>query len=42
MDDLLAHLEDAKQTYSDTTVHSTHLLTSINHAWGILDKYVLS
>ena len=41
MDDLLAHLEDAKHTYSDTTVHSTHLLTSINHAWGILDKYVL-
>jgi len=38
MDDLLAHLEDAKQTYSDTTIHSTHLLTSINHAWAILDK----
>ena len=38
MDDLLAHLEDAKQTYSDTTIHSSHLLTSINHAWAILDK----
>lgn len=39
MDDLLAHLEDAKQTYSDTSIHSSHLLTSINHAWVILDKY---
>ena len=38
IDDLLAHLEDAKHIYSDTTVHSTHLLTSINHAWGIVDK----
>ena len=39
MDDLLAHLEEAKQTYSDTSIHSSHLLTSINHAWAILDKY---
>ncbi|RPA92013.1 hypothetical protein L873DRAFT_1637140, partial [Choiromyces venosus 120613-1] len=25
--------------YSDSAVHSMHLLTSINHAWAILDKY---
>jgi len=41
MDDLLAHLEDAKQAYSDSSIYSSHLLTSINHAWAILDRYVL-
>lgn len=40
IDDLLAHLEDAKQVYSDTSIYSSHLLTSINHAWAILDRYV--
>jgi len=38
MDELLAHLESAKITYSDTSIYSIHLLTSINHAWSILDK----
>ena len=40
MDDLLAHLEEAKQAYSDSSIYSSHLLTSINHAWAILDRYV--
>ena len=41
MDELLAHLESAKITYSDTSIYSIHLLTSINHAWSVLDKYDL-
>jgi len=40
IDDLLAHLEDSKQASSDSSIYSSHLLTSINHAWGILDRYV--
>ena len=41
MDELLSHLEDAKTRYSDSSIYSTHILTSINHAWDILDKYIL-
>jgi len=40
MDELLSHLEDAKIRYSDPTIYSTHIATSINHAWDILDKYI--
>jgi len=40
IDHLLAHLEDAKQAYSDSSINSSHLLTSINNAWAILDRYV--
>ena len=35
MDDLLAHLEEAKQAYSDSSIYSSHLST-----WAILDRYV--
>jgi len=41
MDELLAHLESAKITYSDTSIYSIYLLTSINHGWSVLDKYDL-
>ena len=41
MDELLSHLEDAKTRYSDSSIYSTHILTSINHACDILDKYIL-
>ena len=39
MVDFLAHLENAKVLYADVSIYSVHLLTSINHAWSILDKY---
>ncbi|RPA93065.1 hypothetical protein L873DRAFT_112514 [Choiromyces venosus 120613-1] len=39
MDNLLTHLENAKFLYSDTSIYSIHLLTSIDHAWSVLDKY---
>ena len=42
MDELLVHLESAKITYSDTSIYSVHLLTTINHAWSVLDKYDFS
>ena len=38
MDDLLASLEEARPKYADSSVYSIHILTSINHAWSILDK----
>lgn len=41
MDELLSHLKDAKTRYSEPTIYSTHISTSINHAWDILDKYRL-
>ena len=39
MDELLAHLEDAKLRYSDASIHTQHLQTSINIAWNVLNKY---
>jgi len=39
MDELLAHLEDAKTQYSDTMIYSPHLINSINPAWSHLAKY---
>ena len=41
MDELLSHLEDAKSRYADPNIYSSHIATSINHAWKILDKYRL-
>jgi hypothetical protein len=38
MDDLLAHLEESKQRYSDTTVYSAHILSSLNHARAVFEK----
>jgi len=39
MNELLKHLELAKQNYSDPYLYSSHLLSSINLAWGLLDRY---
>ena len=41
MDELLSHLEDAKTRYADPNIYSSHIATSINHAWKILCKYRL-
>ena len=38
IDELLAHLEESKERYSDSTLYSLHLSSSINRAWAILDK----
>jgi len=42
MNELLCYLEDAKTRYADPNIYSTHMATSINHAWKILDKYEIS
>jgi len=39
MDELLHHLEEAKVRYQDGETYSTHILTSINNPWSILNKY---
>lgn len=39
IDELLSHLEDCKNQYSDSARYSTHLSSSINRAWAILDMY---
>ena len=39
MDELLAHLEEAKIQYSDPEVYNPHIITSIQLAWSLLDKY---
>ena len=38
IDELLSHLEDCKNRYSDPNRYSIHLISSINGAWAILDK----
>ena len=38
IDELLAHLEESKECYSDPTLYSVHISSSINRAWVILDK----
>jgi len=35
MDQLLAHLESVKMTYSDTSIYSIYVLTSINYRWSV-------
>ena len=39
MDELLHYLEEAKVRYWDRETYSTHILTSINNTWSILNKY---
>jgi len=41
MDELLRDLEEAKALYRDGETYSTHILTSINNAWSILNKYYM-
>jgi hypothetical protein len=41
MDELVKHLNHAKQNYSDPYLSSGHLLSSINLAWGVLDRYYI-
>jgi hypothetical protein len=37
-DELLGHLESQRQRYESTSDTSTHLITSINNAWIVLNK----
>jgi hypothetical protein len=41
MDELLLHMEDRKAAYSSLTPDpiSDHMITAINNAWALLDKY---
>jgi len=39
MDKRLKPLEQTKQNFSDPHLYSSHLLSSINLAWGLLDRY---
>ena len=39
IDELLAHLEEAKIQYSDPEVYNPHIITSIQLAWSLLDRY---
>jgi hypothetical protein len=41
MDELLHHLEEAKVRYRNGETYGHHILTSINNAWGILNKYYI-
>jgi hypothetical protein len=40
MDELLSHLEAAKDLYANPSQHGDHLRGSINSAWAKLDKYI--
>ena len=39
IDELLHHLAEAKVSYQTGETYSTDILTSINNAWSILNKY---
>jgi len=39
MDELLSHLEESQHDYSDNSVISSHIMSSINIAWSVLNKY---
>jgi len=39
MDERLSNLEEAKHNYSDESVYSSHIISSISSAWSNLDKY---
>jgi len=39
MDELLSHLEETKHNYSDESVYSNHIISSINIARWVLNKY---